>query len=299
MARGYEPEEFLVPARSPRSVNREAEQPSREGGVTKCDDRSQQRGRFPYRSRRNALSRELRPVYEIRGRSYRVRTSEVAAMVELGKFRVIAQEDLIEFFYSRDKDRFRPDTENLIRQGLIQVKAIPHDNNRVPHVADAHEARTSFPHGDAGRRKGSGSLSRICQAPRSPSRRGPLWPLSKSIRNDRTARRDESAGRSRLRDEEAYLPRSREARSRTGLFRLQTRNRRTPSSPGRSRQDSRSRHSHRVRNTRRREGPESISNSPPVITAGAISRKRSAPDFPSTPTPTKPPSSGESWINAN
>jgi hypothetical protein len=48
-------------------------------------------------------------------------------MVELGKFRVISQEDLIEFFYAGDKYRFRPDTENLIRQGLIQAKAIPHE----------------------------------------------------------------------------------------------------------------------------------------------------------------------------
>jgi hypothetical protein len=48
-------------------------------------------------------------------------------MVELGKFRAIAQEDLIEFFYDGDKDRFRLDMENLMRQGLVQAKAVPHE----------------------------------------------------------------------------------------------------------------------------------------------------------------------------
>ncbi len=74
-------------------------------------------------------SRLARPrqIQEIRGRTYRVRDSEVKAMVELGKFRAIAQEDLIEFFYAGDKGRFRPDMENLVRQGLLEIKAIPHE----------------------------------------------------------------------------------------------------------------------------------------------------------------------------
>jgi hypothetical protein len=48
-------------------------------------------------------------------------------MVELGKFRSIAQEDLTEFAYGSDKGRMRPDVENLIRQGLVQMKSIPHE----------------------------------------------------------------------------------------------------------------------------------------------------------------------------
>jgi hypothetical protein len=76
---------------------------------------------------RDLFSTEPRQVHEIRGRTYRVRPSEVGAMAELGKFRAIAQEDLIEFFYAADTDRFRPEAENLIRQGLIQAKASPHE----------------------------------------------------------------------------------------------------------------------------------------------------------------------------
>ena len=48
-------------------------------------------------------------------------------MLEIGKFRVIAQEDLVEFFYGGRKARYRPDLENLLRQGLVQIKSIPHE----------------------------------------------------------------------------------------------------------------------------------------------------------------------------
>jgi hypothetical protein len=48
-------------------------------------------------------------------------------MVELGKFRAIAQEDLTEFFYAGDRAHLRLDIENLLRQGLVELKAIPHE----------------------------------------------------------------------------------------------------------------------------------------------------------------------------
>jgi len=72
-------------------------------------------------------STEPREVYEMRGRSFRLRRSEVAAMVEIGKFRAIAQEDLTEFFYAGDEARVRPEVENLVRQGLVEMKSIPHE----------------------------------------------------------------------------------------------------------------------------------------------------------------------------
>jgi hypothetical protein len=48
-------------------------------------------------------------------------------MVELGKFRAIAKEDLATFAYGGDKDRMRPDIENLFRQRLVAMKSIPHE----------------------------------------------------------------------------------------------------------------------------------------------------------------------------
>jgi hypothetical protein len=68
-----------------------------------------------------------RTVYELRGRTYRLRNSEIATMVELGKFRAVAREDLAEFAYKGDADRMRPDVENLFRRGLAEMKSIPHE----------------------------------------------------------------------------------------------------------------------------------------------------------------------------
>jgi hypothetical protein len=72
-------------------------------------------------------STETREVHEIRGRTYRLRTSETRAMLEIGKFRAIAQEDLIHFFYKEDGARFRADIENVVRQGLVQLKSVPYE----------------------------------------------------------------------------------------------------------------------------------------------------------------------------
>jgi hypothetical protein len=69
---------------------------------------------------------EPRKAYEFRGRTYAVRTSEIESLTEIGKFRALASEDLEEFQYHGDNDRMRPDVANLIRQGLVTEKSIPH-----------------------------------------------------------------------------------------------------------------------------------------------------------------------------
>jgi len=71
---------------------------------------------------------EPRKAYECRGRTYAVRTSEIESLTEIGKFRAVASEDLEEFQYHGDKDRMRPDVANLIRQGLVTEKSIPHSD---------------------------------------------------------------------------------------------------------------------------------------------------------------------------
>lgn len=68
-----------------------------------------------------------RKVYEIRGRTYRLRSSEIGAMVEVGKFRSIAAEDLAEFFYNTGKAQMKREVETLIRKGLLQTKSIPYE----------------------------------------------------------------------------------------------------------------------------------------------------------------------------
>jgi hypothetical protein len=50
-------------------------------------------------------------------------------MVEFGKFRAVAQEHLIEFFYAGAQDRFRTDLDNLARQGLLEIKRVPQEDS--------------------------------------------------------------------------------------------------------------------------------------------------------------------------
>jgi hypothetical protein len=71
---------------------------------------------------------EPRKAYECRGRTYTVRSSEIGTLAEIGKFRAVATEDLEEFRYYGEKDRMRPDLANLIRQGLVAEKSIPHSD---------------------------------------------------------------------------------------------------------------------------------------------------------------------------
>lgn len=125
MARGYEPEAFA--GRREASAEPEPSGPSRtdEPRDQEREDREPEAG--SQTDPAPARSSELRKIYEIRGRTYRLRSSEIKTMVELGKFRAIAKEDLTEFAYNGDNGPPRPDVENLIRQGLIQMKVIPHE----------------------------------------------------------------------------------------------------------------------------------------------------------------------------
>lgn len=127
MARGYEPEEFIGPREVPEERNQKAHPPSRSDEPRDEARAERRQGTDSQTNPGTARSPGLRKVYEIRGRTYRLRTSEIAAMVEVGKFRAIAQEDLTEFAYGSDKSRMGPDVENLVRQGLVQMKSVPHE----------------------------------------------------------------------------------------------------------------------------------------------------------------------------
>ena len=73
-------------------------------------------------------SAEPRKAYEFRGSIYTVRSSEIGTLAELGKFRAVSNGDLKEFLYHGDEDRMRPDVANLIGQGLVAEKSIPHSD---------------------------------------------------------------------------------------------------------------------------------------------------------------------------
>lgn len=127
MSRGYEPAEHRDPGPSPDGRARSNDQPPKndEGLERSPDDASPSTGRVLHKSATRPS--EPRTVYELRGRTYRLRESEIATMVELGKFRAVAAEDLAQFAYAGETDRLRPDVENLFRQGLAEIKSIPHE----------------------------------------------------------------------------------------------------------------------------------------------------------------------------
>jgi hypothetical protein len=60
-----------------------------------------------------------------RDREYNLRDSEVAALVEIAKFRTVKTEDLVEIQYQGDADRATQDLKNLTAQGLILRKTLP------------------------------------------------------------------------------------------------------------------------------------------------------------------------------
>jgi hypothetical protein len=62
----------------------------------------------------------------VRGRTYRLRSSEIRTLTELGRFRAVVSKDLQEFAYQGDEDRAKADLQNLIRQELVAEKRIPH-----------------------------------------------------------------------------------------------------------------------------------------------------------------------------
>ncbi len=125
MSRGYQPEVHLDP-RIPSE--------GREAGAGDPPKTSEAREQFssaglsePTREPGAVRTPEQRIVYEIRGRTYRLRASEIAAMLELGRFRAVAREDLAKFAYGGKNERLRPDLENLVRQGLVAIKTVPHE----------------------------------------------------------------------------------------------------------------------------------------------------------------------------
>jgi len=89
-------------------------------------DRPRQERPPPHREGRvrEILAQRVRSVFRNRDKTYELRDSEIHLLSEVGKFRVVAQNDLAEFAYNGDRSRMERDIENLERQGLGEVKTI-------------------------------------------------------------------------------------------------------------------------------------------------------------------------------
>jgi hypothetical protein len=123
-SRDYDSEDYLAP-QPPRSG-----QASREEGTEKPDpglggrESSTSAGRHR-REEYERLSRNVeRQVHRDLERSYLLRESEVAALIEIGKFRAIQTRDLVELLYQNDGEHAGRDLRNLTAQGLIKTRTL-------------------------------------------------------------------------------------------------------------------------------------------------------------------------------
>jgi hypothetical protein len=66
------------------------------------------------------LAERDRTNYRERDRGYSLRRSEIHTLTEVGKFRVVAVEDLAKFAYSGDRSRMGNDLRSLLHQGLVK-----------------------------------------------------------------------------------------------------------------------------------------------------------------------------------
>ena len=80
---------------------------------------------------RARLSSRFRTDYSDRTRTYALRDSEIFTLTELGKFRVIATEDLSRFAYDGNQESLEHDLQSLRKQGLISQREIEARNQ--PH----------------------------------------------------------------------------------------------------------------------------------------------------------------------
>ncbi len=102
---------------------------------------------------REVLQQRVRTNYTDSNKPYSLRDSEIHALSEVGKFRVIAKNDLAEFAYNGDRDRMENDVENLVRQGLVKVITIPNiDYNPTEVVTLTKEGHRLLSRGQVVRR---------------------------------------------------------------------------------------------------------------------------------------------------
>ena len=132
MSRDYAPESVDPRDAGPEPVSgaRQTDRSDSSRGQGPGSDAQDDARVTPERAPKTETERNVEPrkAYDFRGRTYAVRSSEIGTLSELGKFRAIASEDLEEFHYCGEKDRMRPDVANLIRQGLVKEKSVPHSD---------------------------------------------------------------------------------------------------------------------------------------------------------------------------
>jgi hypothetical protein len=72
--------------------------------------------------------------YADRDRTYSLRPSEIETLTEVGRFRVVAAEDLADLGYAGDRPGMDSDLGNLVRQGLLERRGTSAHKKESQHV---------------------------------------------------------------------------------------------------------------------------------------------------------------------
>ena len=128
MSRDFTPDfdEFREAARSPRESSRPSSDTRPETTRTREETPHPERRFRDVREPRprEVPPRDARAVLYDRYRSYDLRESEIQTLTDLGRFRVINADDLARYGYGGDKRRMERETENLVRQGLVEERRV-------------------------------------------------------------------------------------------------------------------------------------------------------------------------------
>ena len=88
------------------------------------------------------LSERTRIKYTDQNKEYSLRSSKIHSLGEVGKFRVVAVNDLAEFAYNSDRSRARNDVENLESRGLLTQTTIADlEHNATPFSRSPRKAQ--------------------------------------------------------------------------------------------------------------------------------------------------------------
>jgi len=135
MSRSYSPDEMDLrdsASRAPKDGDRQIEPEDQRPEVARSGAEETQE--------RTGVDNDVRPTgtrtleargpYELSGRTFTLRTSEIETMTDVGKFRAIDAKDLEEFDYAGDRKHLDADLANLRKQGLIVEREVPRHETR-------------------------------------------------------------------------------------------------------------------------------------------------------------------------
>jgi hypothetical protein len=121
----------VTPSRAP-STDREDRQPDHNPDSAGSQDRARGQRTQQEQSRPDLHFKRGRAVLYDRDRGYGLRASEIRAISEIGKFRVIATRDLAEHAYNNRGKEMDADLQDLVRKGIVRERSLegPEANSR-------------------------------------------------------------------------------------------------------------------------------------------------------------------------